>query len=174
MTQSETETWKPMPGFDSFILASSDGQVGILCLTARGSEIKVRKPLLTPKGYHVITLPLQPVKKRRHYFVHRLVMLAFVGDSGGLEVNHKNGIKTDNRLSNLEYCTRQENVDHARIVLGSYERLNPTKLTEIEVRLIRTRYAAGGVSISKLAWQFGIAEDTVRNLIRRKTWKHVE
>ena len=43
--------------------------------------------------------------------LHRLVMLVFIWDSK-LVVNHKNWIKTDNRLENLEYCTRSENIKH--------------------------------------------------------------
>ena len=57
----------------------------------------------------------------KNYGIHRLVMLAFVGKCPeGLEVNHKNGKKYDNRLSNLEYVTHQENVRHSR-GLGWYD-----------------------------------------------------
>lgn len=51
---------------------------------------------------------------RKDVFVHVLVAEAFLGSKPvGLEVNHKNGDKTDNRLSNLEYVTRSENIQHA-------------------------------------------------------------
>jgi hypothetical protein len=59
--------------------------------------------------------------------VHRMIMLAFVWPSM-LEVNHKNGIKTDNRLENLEYCTPSENVKHSFRVLwhkSNFETNNP-------------------------------------------------
>lgn len=167
-----TETWKPIPGFDSFIVASSDGRVGILC---SGDEVKVRKTYIE-RGYETVTLPLQHPNKRR-FFVHRLVMLAFAGAiPEGMQVNHKNGVKNDNRISNLEYCTREENMEHARVVLGSFERAqaNMKKLTEGDVRLIRAKYEAGGISMKKLARQFNVVEQTVSNIVRRKTWKHVE
>lgn len=44
--------------------------------------------------------------------VHRLVAEAFLGEQKGMDINHKNGNKKDNRLCNLEYCTRKENMQH--------------------------------------------------------------
>lgn len=49
--------------------------------------------------------------------VHRLVMIAFVGEQEpGMDVNHRNGDKRDNRLSNLEWCTRKENMEHCSML----------------------------------------------------------
>lgn len=61
-------------------------------------------------------------KKRCWYLVHRLVMLAFVWPSN-LDVNHKNWIKSDNRLKNLEYCTRSENIKHSYNILWVKSRI---------------------------------------------------
>lgn len=51
-------------------------------------------------------------KKCKKYKIHRLVMFVFNWESN-LDVNHKNWIKTDNRLENLEYCTRKFNINHS-------------------------------------------------------------
>ena len=45
--------------------------------------------------------------------VHRLIMLAFVGPQNGMQINHKDGNKSNNQLSNLEYVTQEENRTHA-------------------------------------------------------------
>lgn len=60
--------------------------------------------------------------------VHKLVMLSFIGESKWLDINHKNWIKSDNRLKNLEYCTRWENLKHKYSVLwykSFFEMSNP-------------------------------------------------
>lgn len=68
------------------------------------------------KGYSKITLYNGRFK---NHFVHRLVMETFVGKvPEGLEINHKNGVKNDNRLENLEYLTPEENREHYITVLS--------------------------------------------------------
>lgn len=71
---------------------------------------KFLKPQLNSNGYHIVHLFGK--KKAR---VHRLVAETFLTDSEyyGLDVNHKNGTKTDNYESNLEWCTRSHNIRHA-------------------------------------------------------------
>lgn len=64
----------------------------------------------TRKGYFRCTLCKD--KKTKRYFVHRLVILTFKEESN-LEVNHIDGNKINNKLDNLEYCTRSENQKHA-------------------------------------------------------------
>lgn len=63
-------------------------------------------------GYYKITLSFN--HKRKTYFVHRLVAKAFIPNyKENLQVNHKNGIKADNNVENIEMVTLQENIRHS-------------------------------------------------------------
>lgn len=78
---------------------------------------KQMKTGTTETGYKVARFYVN--KKGYTKKVHRLVAQMFLPNSRHLtEINHKNGIKTDNRVENLEWCTRSENIKHSFAVLG--------------------------------------------------------
>lgn len=74
---------------------------------------KYMKLFMVPNGYYAVTLTFNTGQQKRFY-IHRLVALAFIPNpSNKDQVNHLNGIKKDNYIENLEWCTSQENIMHA-------------------------------------------------------------
>ena len=114
MIISEKEIWKDIPEFEGLYQASNLGRVKSLeRIDARGHRVKekILKPTINHKGYYKV--PLCKNSKVKKCSVHRLVYEAFNGQiPEGLQVNHINEIKTDNRLENLNLMTCKENVNY--------------------------------------------------------------
>lgn len=112
---------------------------------------------------------------------HRVVWVHFNGPiPEGMEINHKNGIKNDNRPENLEIATPKQNVRHRFDVLHHLplvgEQSGVSRLTAAGVREIRAEWDPGRpwVSTEALARRLGVSRSTVLLAAQGKTWKHIE
>lgn len=105
---TEKEVWRDIPNYEGYQI-SNIGRVKSLERSYRRKE-KILKPQIDHKGYYLIGLCKNSIQK--FYLVHRLVWIAFNGPiPEGLQVNHINEVKSDNRLSNLNLMTQKENIN---------------------------------------------------------------
>ncbi|MBO9099449.1 MULTISPECIES: HNH endonuclease [unclassified Rhizobium] len=166
--------WRPVAGFEDYYSISNEGNV-VRTLTRYGRPIwKPCKPT-DRRGYDGFALCVENIVT--WVSGHREVWKAFEGPiPEDAEINHINGIKTDNKLSNLELCSRSENAVHASRVLGRFqgERQWAAVLNEQDVRDIRELYAKGNISQQKLADQYGVIQITISRAIRGANWSHVK
>ena len=104
------EIWRDVPGYEGLYQVSDRGRV------QNAKRGRVLKPHINVNGYLQTTLSKN--NKREYPLVHRLVAAAFISNPEGKpQINHKNGIKADNRAENLEWCTMSENLFHRHQIL---------------------------------------------------------
>lgn len=112
----------------------------------------------------------------KHYtmFAHRLVWVAVNGRiPDGLEINHIDGNKSNNRLANLELMTRGDNLSHCIRVLGGHKHLVEArrhKLTWPEVREIRRLRREKGLTHRELGKLFGVSGVNICQILQGKMW----
>jgi hypothetical protein len=180
------EIWKAVVGFEGVYAVSTLGNVKSLprvyVATDRWANEQayaraevLRRAEITRGGYARVHLRAQAHQKKA--MVHHLVAEAFIGPrpTNQHQINHKNGIKTDNTVKNLEWVTSQQNHRHRTRVLklGCGERHYNSKLTADDVRKIRAQYASGALQ-SDLAKQYGVRANNISFIVRRKTWATVD
>ena len=166
------EVFKEVKGFNNYAV-STLGRVRRLTKGPGAQAGRILRPTKDRDGYLYVTFYGVGVKTARK--VHRLVCDAFLGPRDGLETNHKNGDKTDNRLCNLELVTASENRLHAYrtgLLSASGEQHHQAKLSDKLVREIRV-LRAEGFTYRAIGDRMGVTQANISHVLRGKTWRHV-
>lgn len=157
-------SWRPIPGWEGLYEVSRDGSI---CSRQRRVP-HILRPDTVRGGYQRVSLSRNG-KVTRH-MVHHLVLLAFVGPRpDGLDCNHRNGRRDDNRPENLEWVTRSENERHKRHVLLS--QIGPTNPRSVSVdpgQVARLR--SRGLTILQVAEACGVSHGTIKRVLNGSHW----
>lgn len=177
----QDEIWKDVDGYDGKYQVSNHGNMRMIIVyrCPRRPRPPATKPMKNNThnlGYKRIGL--RKNGKTKNWYIHQLVARAFIPNPlSKPEVNHIDCNKANNHISNLEWCTKKENMRHRKL-MGLYDTQpkgssHPgSKLIESDIpkmRALRTLGVPGEI----IAAAFNISEGTLYSSIRGETWKHI-
>lgn len=153
---------------------------GLYSVTKHGEIYSHRSGKILKKhsnGYGYLIVALYKDKKRKSSYVHRLVAKCFVSNDDNKKcVNHINGDRTDNRVSNLEWVTQKENIHHAYktgLSKGFGETHGMAKLTDKDVKEIKLLLSKK-IGQKDIAEKFNVTKAMISYINTGKSWKHIK
>ena len=169
---ADVEHWRWVDGYEGLYMVSDQGRV---MSVPRGTgrsffSGRVLKQGFGNSGYLHVALCRDGKMKTKE--VHRMVATAFIKrPRNKTEVNHKDGIKTNNVVSNLEWVTRSENIKHsyANLPRKQYDHFHKVKLTDEKVAEIMNRSGTN----AEIASIYGISDVMVGRIKNKKAWRHI-
>lgn len=184
--ETQIEIWRPIAGLPGYDISSlgrlRSWRMRVLppharygSISGRRTEPLIRKLNPQPRTGR-LTANICIDGKIRTVRIAQLVAQAFIPNPDNKpEVNHKSGVRNDNRVSNVEWVTKKANQDHATQfgLVTHGERHGIAKLTNSDVREIR-RLGSIGLSQRKIAKMFGVSQFPVSAILSGKAWKRLE
>lgn len=170
----QSDEWRDIPGYEGLYRISKSGKIVSYPKQRNRREVEL-KPRFTWDGY--FTVGLWKNGSQKTYKIHKLVAMTFIPNPNGFPViNHIDGCKTNNDVSNLEWCTRSDNDHHAfKMGLRTSPFAKEAKLTKEDVKYIRQNHRIHGAypSASDLSKQFGVSKACIYSVIEGRRWKNV-
>lgn len=162
------EIYKDIVGYEGLYQVSNLGNVK----SFKYGKQRILKPGVNKCGYLNLNLWINSFSK--NFKIHRLVAKAFIENIDNKEyVNHINGIKTDNRVENLEWCTASENQLHSYKlglkIAKKGENANNAKLTNKQVLAIRNDNRMQ----KEIAKDYNVHQTLISCIKRYKFWNHI-
>ena len=160
------EQWKAIEGYEGKYEVSDYGRVKSLTRRYAGAG-GIMRGSNHVGGYRNVNLSEHG--RARRFLIHRLVMAAFVSPCpDGLEVNHLDGDKHNNHLSNLEYVTRSENLLHANRVLHSWKIKDHGKRFDKDDLAAMRSMREHGMECSEICTYFDTDRGTISRILSGK------
>ncbi|ADE87501.1 HNH endonuclease [Deep-sea thermophilic phage D6E] len=174
------EIWKPIKGYEGLYEVSNKGRVkSVGRIVHRKDGISyfkkgsILKPYECTGGYLFVGLLRDG--ERKLFSVHRLVAEAFLPNpENKTQVNHIDGNKKNNDVSNLEWVTEKENVNHAikhGLLKNRGEDSPNSKLTKTDIENIRRMYATKQYTQYQLAEIYGVGQSTIWKIVNNERWR---
>ena len=174
------EIWKDIEGYEGLYQISNIGNIKRLSRSTWNPHNKsystLKEIILKPgfDGKYLNICLCNPNKKT--YLIHRLVATHFIPNPENKpEVNHINGIKTDNNIINLEWSTKSENELHAfknnLKTCFNNNKYNASKLTQKDVDEIIILFKSKSLNTLELSKKYNVTRQSISNIINLKTWK---
>lgn len=171
------EIWKPITDFENSYQVSNLGNVKSIdrfffCKSKNTPKLfkgKILKQRLDHNGYSVVNLKKN--QKSHLKKVHRLVADAFIAKIENKEyINHKDGNKLNNIVSNLEWCTCKENAYHREKNLLIKPKLTKEQILDIKHNCVKSKnqFDAGNNSISYFAKKYNVCRSTITDILKGK------
>lgn len=179
------EIWKDVVGYEGYYKVNNIGNIKSLERTiirrdgvCRLYKESKKRSYIGYKGYVICGFNKggQKVNKK----IHRVVAKAFIPNpEKKLQVNHIDGNKSNNCVSNLEWCTNAENMAHA-VEIGltkgctlSGEDCNLTTTKKTDVLAMRKEYKKGCYTYQDIAKKFNVGNSCAYHILTRRSWKHI-
>lgn len=168
------EEWKEVPDTEGCYQISNLGRLRRMHRQAWRKPFTIAQGFIAGNGYWHHSISSNG--KAGTIYPHQAVAKLFVkGFKKGLQVNHKDGNKLNNRWDNLEWVTRSQNMKHAYAnglspvgINHHKSKLNPEKVLEI-----RERWNKNPHDQRALAKEYGVHQRTIWQVIHRIVWNHV-
>jgi len=175
------EVWKDIKGYEGCYQISNLGGVKRMAHTIISKKgyssfypERLMVPVLSTKGYWTIKLSLSG--KSNRFLIHRLIAIAFIPNPENKPyINHKDGIKTNNDIPNIEWCTAKENQQHAYdtgLKIGVRQKgedHGSARLTESDIIAIRE----SGLTSKELSKKYGVTRAHINQILARRRWSHI-